>query len=97
DGLGVGVETRLAGVAGSDFPSRPPTPPSPTRGGGEVARRGFGVFEKLRARCLPLTLPLSTGLISLPCYFSTPPRSRTQAERRRGRPFSTSILASGSE
>jgi hypothetical protein len=27
---------------------------------------GFGVLGKLRARCLPLTLPLSTGWIGRP-------------------------------
>ena len=51
---------------------------------GRGARSGFGVLGKLRARCLPVTLPLSTGLIGRPSYSSTPPRSRTQAMRARG-------------
>ena len=58
------------------------------------ARNGFGVFGKLRARCLPETLPLSTGLIGRPSYSSTPPRSLTHSMRVRFSPFSTSITAS---
>ena len=50
------------------------------------ARHGFGVFGKLRARCLPETLPLSTGLIGRPSYSSTPPRSLTHSMRVRFRP-----------
>src|SRR5580704_18167164 len=94
--LEVGVRRRLAGVDGSDFPSRPPTPPSPTRGEGEVARIGFGVLGKFRAKCLPETLPLSTGLIGRPSYASTAPRSLTHCTRARFKPFSTSIAASAS-
>src|SRR5689334_16796863 len=60
----------------------------------ETARHGFGVFGKFRARCLPLTLPLSTGLIGRPSYSSTLPRSFTHATRVRFKPFSTSIAAS---
>ena len=55
------------------------------------ARQGFGVLGKLRARCLPVTLPLSTGWIGRPWYSSTPPRSFTHSMRVRGRPRSTSI------
>jgi len=57
----------------------------------EIARIGFGVLGKLRARCLPLTLPLSTGWIGRPSYSSTPPRSRTHSTRVRFSPCSTSI------
>src|SRR6202020_1024885 len=77
--LEVGVGRRVAGVDGSDFPSPPPTPPSPIRGEGKEARIGLGVFGKFRARCFPETLPLSTGLIGRPSYSSTPPRSFTHS------------------
>ena len=59
-------------------------------------RQGLGVLGKLRARCLPVTLPLSTGLIGRPSYCSTPPRSLIHSMRVRARPFSTSTVASGS-
>src|SRR5712691_1454346 len=69
-------------------PTPTPTPDPSPQGGGEkeargegdeIARIGFGVFGNARARCLPLTLPLSTGLSGRPSYSSIPPRSRTQA------------------
>src|SRR5664280_1725474 len=84
---------------------RPAAPPPrltsladpPHKGEGEEARHGFGVLGKLRAKCLPLTLPLSTGWIGRPWYSSTPPRAFTHSMRVRDRPFSTSMVASGSE
>src|SRR5437764_15246321 len=74
EGLGVGVAVVIA--------ERPPPrlaslADPPRKGEGkEEARIGFGVLGKLRARCLPVTLPLSTGLIGRPPYSSMPPPSR---------------------
>src|SRR3974390_3228314 len=48
-------------------------------------RQGFGVLRKLRARCLPVTLPLSAAWIGRPSYSSIPPPSFTPSRRvRRG-------------
>src|SRR5690348_16227161 len=89
EGLGVGVFRPAAPPPRSPSASDPPR-----KGEGEeevIARHGFGVLGKLRARYFPVTLPLSTGLIGRPSYSSTPPRSFTHSMRWRLRPFSTSI------
>src|SRR6478735_11541833 len=92
EGPGVGVEVEVA----LPPPRLASLADPPHKGEGETARQGFGVLGKLRARCLPVTLPLSTGWIGRPSYSSIPPRSFTQAMRLRASPFSTSIVTFGS-
>ena len=54
-----------------------------------------GVLRKLRAKCLPDALPLSTGLIGRPSYSSTPRHAPSPMRcARASNPVSTSIATS---